>query len=116
MEAPELQNDSPINLRDTKVIKERPGALPQMRFLLNDKQMLEIAFMVLISGPRVGCSITVAEKQKIEDCFEIFVTHFFRCEHSFKELKAASKKIQLLQEEEIALLTKKPIDYYKAKC
>ena len=55
-----------------------------MRFLLNDKKMLEMAFMVLISGPRVGSNITVAEKSKIEDCLETFIGQFFRCDHSFK--------------------------------
>jgi len=69
----------------------------------------------LICGPRVGSNITVAEKSKIEDCLELFINKYFRCEHSFKQLKAGSKKIQLLQEEEIALLTKNVADYYRAK-
>ena len=115
LEAPSLINDSPINLSDPEILTRNPGALPQMRFLLNDKKMLEMAFMVLICGPRVGSNITVAEKSKIEDCLEIFIGQYFRCEHSFKQLKAASKQIQLLQEEEIALLTKNSIDYYRAK-
>lgn len=64
-----------------------------MRFLLNDKKMLEMTFMVLICGPRVGCNITAAEKTKIEDCLEVFIGKYFRCEHSFKQLKTASRKI-----------------------
>lgn len=64
-----------------------------MRFLLSNKKMLEMTFMVLISGPRVGSNITLAEKQKIEDCLEIFISKFFRLDHSFKQIKAASKKI-----------------------
>ena len=110
-----MVNDYPINLRDPELIKRNPGALPQMRFLLNDRKMLELTFMVLICGPRVGCNITVAEKCKIEDIMEIYIGQYFRCEHSFKQLKAASKQIGLLQEEEIALLTKNSIDYYRAK-
>ena len=79
-----MVNDSPINLRDSEALTRNPGALPHMRFLLNDKKMLEMAFMVLISGPRVGSNITVAEKSKIEDCLETFIGQFFRCDHSFK--------------------------------
>ena len=79
--APSLLNDSPINLRDPEVLNRNPAALPHMRFLLNDKKMLEMAFIVLICGPRVGSNITVAEKSKIEDCLELFISHFFRCEH-----------------------------------
>lgn len=73
LEAPSLLKDSPINLRDPETMTRNPGALPHMRFLLNDKKMLEMAFMVLICGPRVGSNITVAEKSKIEDCLEIFI-------------------------------------------
>ena len=91
-----MVNDYPINLRDPELIKRNPGALPQMRFLLNDRKMLELTFMVLICGPRVGCNITVAEKCKIEDIMEIYIGQYFRCEHSFKQLKAASKQIGLL--------------------
>ena len=112
MQAPALLADSPINLRDPAVLERNPDALPYMRFLLSNKIMLEATFMVLVSGPRVGSSITLAEKQKIEDCLDLLIGKFFRCEHSFKQLKAASKKINLLSEEEIALLVKQPLDYY----
>lgn len=88
-----MLQDSPINLRDPGVLTRNPGALPHMRFLLNDKKMLEMTFMVLICGPRVGCNITAAEKTKIEDCLEVFIGKYFRCEHSFKQLKTASRKI-----------------------
>ena len=88
-----MLQDSPINLRDPSVLTRNPGALPHMRFLLNDKKMLEMTFMVLICGPRVGCNITAAEKTKIEDCLEVFIGKYFRCEHSFKQLKTASRKI-----------------------
>jgi len=64
-----------------------------MRFLLSNKKMLEITFMVLLAGPRVSSSITLAEKQKIEDCLKLFISKFFRCDHSFKQIKAASKRI-----------------------
>lgn len=77
--------------------------------------MLELAFVILICGPRVGSSITVAEKSKIEECLELFISKYFRCQHSFKQLRGACKQIQLLSEEEIALLSKKPVDYYRAK-
>ena len=88
-----MLQDSPINLRDPSILTRNPGALPHMRFLLNDKKMLEMTFMVLICGPRVGCNITAAEKTKIEDCLEVFIGKYFRCEHSFKQLKTASRKI-----------------------
>jgi len=42
--APSLLSDSPINLRDPEVVSRNPGALPHMRFLLNDKKMLEMTF------------------------------------------------------------------------
>lgn len=93
LENPSLVADTPINLREPEILKRNPGALPHMRFLLSNKKMLEMTFMVLISGPRVGSNITLAEKQKIEDCLEIFISKFFRCDHSFKQIKAASKKI-----------------------
>jgi hypothetical protein len=51
LQAPALLKDHPINLRDQKIIERNPGALPHMRFLLNDKKMLEMTFMVLISAP-----------------------------------------------------------------
>ena len=73
------------------MLTRNPGALPHMRFLLNDRKMLEVTFMILICGPRVGGGIMVAEKSKIEDCLELFIGKFFRCDHSFKQLKAASK-------------------------
>lgn len=73
LEEPNLLKDFPINLRDPEALTRNPGALPHMRFLLNDKKMLEMAFMVLICGPRVGSNITVAEKSKIEDCLELFI-------------------------------------------
>ena len=113
--APSVVTDSPINLNDPEVLTRNPGALPHMRFLLCDKQMLEMTFILLICGPRVGNSITLAEKSKIEDCLELLIGDYFRCDHSFKQLKAASKQIQLLSEEEISLLTKNPSDYYRAK-
>ena len=77
--------------------------------------MLEMTFILLISGPRVGSNITVAKKSKIEDLCELLIEKYFRLEHSFKQLKNASKQLNFLREDEIALLTKKPIDYYKAK-
>jgi len=64
-----------------------------MRFLLSNKQMLEMTFILLICGPHVSSNITLAEKQKIEDCLETLISKFFRCEYSFKKLKAASKRI-----------------------
>lgn len=115
LDAPSLVNDYPINLRSAEVLGRNPEALPHMRFLLADKQMLELAFMVLICGPRVGSSITLAESSKIEECLDLLIQKFFRCEHSFKQLKAASHQIQSLHEDEIALLSKKPVDYYRAK-
>ena len=84
LNAPSLVSDSPINLRDPRVLERNPGALPQMRFLFSNKQMLEMTLIVLICGPRVGSNITMAEKQKIMDCLELFSTRFFKCEHSFK--------------------------------
>ena len=85
-----------------------------MRFLLSNKQMMEMTFILLISGPQVSSNITQAEKQKIEDCLETLIAKFFRCQHSFKEMKAASKKIQLLNEDQISLLTKSPTNYYRS--
>ena len=55
--------------------------------------MLEMTFILLICGPRVGNSITLAEKSKIEDFLELLIGDYFRCDHSFKQLKAASKQI-----------------------
>ena len=86
-----------------------------MRFLLNDKQMLEMTFMVLLAGPHVSSNITTAEKEKIYDGLEILINKYFRCEHNFKQLKAGSKKIQHLQEEYIGLLNKSSVDYYRVK-
>ena len=96
-------------------MKDCAGSLPHMRFLLADKQMLEMTFILLISGPRVGSNITQAEKNKIEECFEIFIKQFFKLDHDFKELKNASRQLNFLREDEIGLLTKKPVDYYRAK-
>jgi hypothetical protein len=84
LEAPNVVTDSPINLMDPEALTRNPGALPHMRFLLSDKKMLEMTFMVLICGPRVGSSITLAEKSKIEDCLELLIGKYFRCDHSFK--------------------------------
>ena len=45
----------------------------------------------------------------------MIIQKFFRSEHSFKQLKQASKRIYLLQEKEIDLLKKNAVDYYRAK-
>ena len=40
LEAPELVEDHPINLRDPELMKKNPRALPHMRFLLNNSDLL----------------------------------------------------------------------------
>ena len=85
--------DFPINLADEELVCENSSSMPHMRFLLNDAKMLELTMIVLLCGPRVGCNITVAEKQKIEEVLEVILSKFFKCEHSLKHLKSVSKQI-----------------------
>ena len=107
--------DYPINLVDEELVRRNASAMPHMRFLLNDQNMLELTFVILMCGPRVGCNITVAEKQKIEEVLEVLASKFFKFSHSLKDLKSVGKQIKLLSEEEIAKLSKNPVDYYRAK-
>ena len=84
-------SDYPINLVDEELVRRNAGAMPHMRFLLNDRNMLELTFVILMCGPRVGCNITVAEKQKIEEVLEVLSSKFFKFAHSLKDLKAVGK-------------------------
>ena len=86
-----------------------------MRFLLNDKQMLELSFMILLAGPHVSSSFSAPEKEKIYDSLDVLIHKFFRCEHTFKELKTGSRKIQHLPEEYVGMLNKNVVDYYQSK-
>ena len=66
LDAPELVEDHPINLRDPALLELNPRALPQMRFLFNDRSILAITFKILIRVPRENNS-TAADKGKIDE-------------------------------------------------
>ena len=66
LNAPELVEDHPINLRDPALLESNPRALPQMRFLFNDRSILAITFKILIRVPRENNS-TAADKGKIDE-------------------------------------------------
>lgn len=42
MNAPEIQEDYPINLKSQKVIDENLDKLPQMRFLFNNSEIFDL--------------------------------------------------------------------------
>ena len=65
LHATELVEDYPMNLRDPELLNN-PRALPHMRFLFNDKEILTIAFKILIRVPREN-NTTVADKGKIDE-------------------------------------------------
>ena len=65
LEAADLVDDYPINLRDPKLL-DNPRALPHMRFLLNDKEILSLTFKILIRVPREN-NTTAADKTKIDE-------------------------------------------------
>ena len=114
LNAPELVEDHPINLRDPALLELNPRALPQMRFLFNDRSILAITFKILIRVPRENNS-TAADKGKIDEQLEILVNKFFRLEHSFKQLKEASKRIAVLSAEDISLMTAPSRVYYQTR-
>jgi len=51
LETESFKQDFPINLADESYVKSNIGSLPHMRFLLSNKQMLEMTFLILLTGP-----------------------------------------------------------------
>ena len=66
LQAPELIEDHPINLLDEELLKKNKNALPHMRFLFNDKEILSLTFKILIRVPREN-NTTAADKTKIDE-------------------------------------------------
>ena len=114
MQAPELVADHPINLRDPELLKKNPTALPHMRFLLNDADILSLAFKILIRAPREN-NTTQADKSKIDDQLDTLMRLFFKMEKSFKRMKESCKKIPNLSVEDISLMTGPVQNYYKSR-
>ena len=82
LEAADLVDDYPINLRDPKLLNN-PRALPHMRFLMNDKEILSLTFKILIRVPREN-NTTAADKIKIDEQLELLINKFFKLNKTFK--------------------------------
>ena len=86
-----------------------------MRFLLNDAEILSLAFKFLIRIPRENNATTVADKTKIDEQLELLMKHFFKMEKSFKRMKESCKKIASLTTEDVSLMTSPVKNYYKSR-
>ena len=86
-----------------------------MRFLLNDAEILSLAFKFLIRIPRENNATTVADKSKIDEQLELLMKHFFKMEKSFKRMKESCKKIASLTTEDVSLMTSPVKNYYKSR-
>ena len=88
-----------------------------MRFLLCDKEILTMTFLILLVGPQIGGNnITAAERAKIEDSLELLINKYFKLDKSFKQLKALSKKMDPIQSEDLQKFQQQSVsEYYRAK-
>ena len=85
-----------------------------MRFLLNDADILSLAFKILIRAPREN-NTTQADKSKIDDQLDLLMKLFFKMEKSFKRMKESCKKIPSLSVEDVSLMTGPVKNYYKSR-
>lgn len=86
-----------------------------MRFLLNDGDILSLAFKILIRVPRENNATTTADKSKIDEQLDLLMKHFFKMEKSFKRMKESCKKIVSLTTEDVSLMTAPVSNYYKSR-
>ena len=52
MHTPEIEEDHPINMKEDSLLNN-PEILPQMRFLLNNKVMLDLTIKILLAGIKI---------------------------------------------------------------
>ena len=88
--------DHPINLISEELL-ENKEILPQMRYLLDDKLILELVIQLLFEGVRIA-NPNAVEKEKIRSVLGMMLEEFMKI-LNLKELKKKSILLNFLNEE-----------------
>lgn len=111
---PRLTADFPINMAVSEaVLRANSHALPQMRFLLNDEQVLGLTAQILFSKARLGTSST-SDGSKIVQ-IKKFVSCLFQDFFTVDMAQGDDKRLANLSEDDVDLIGNDGHSYYTAK-
>ena len=96
MNAEEIQQDLPINMRAEVDFAQIHEKLPQMRYLMNNEEVFDLTVMVLLKGIKLS-SMGSSEKEKSKNMFKQVLTEFLQYQ-KFEEIQRKSLYLNDLEE------------------
>lgn len=96
MNAEEIQQDFPINMRAEVDFAQIHEKLPHMRYLMNNEEVFDLTVMVLLKGIKLS-SMGSSEKEKSKNMFKQVLTEFLQYQ-KFEEIQRKSLDLNDLEE------------------
>ncbi|CDW73125.1 paired amphipathic helix protein sin3a-like [Stylonychia lemnae] len=107
-----LCTDHPINMDCSKeVLQANSDKLPHMRFLFNNKEILDLTLQMILVGIRLANN-GGAEKEKMRQSLRAILEEFMEVQN-FEDILRESKEIIYLEESQVDYICQR--DYYEGK-